>query len=342
MKLAGAAAKRFLAAPPSDTRAILLYGPNRTLVRETASDLTARLLGPSPNPLAVTRLGDEELRDRALLADQLAAQSLLLAGPRVVRVRAEGETAAESLIEAVAALDKDAPAAAFLLVEGGDLPARSKIRAAFENAARSYALAFYEDDEAALARLAADLLKEANVVLDDGAQALLRVSLPSDRALIRSEVEKLALYAHGRRSAISAAEMAALLAVEAEAALDTATAAAIEGNAVNATESFHRSDAGGISAMKALERRLLRLQEARALVDRGAAPSEAAGALRPPIFWKERDAFANRLRQWPTERIAVALDAVWRAQVRAMTAGAPQELIAAEAFRFVASMANRR
>lgn len=342
MKLAGAAAKRFLAKPASDACAVLLYGPNRSMVAEAAETLTAHMLGPSPDQMAITRLGDEELRrDRALLSDQLSAQSLL-GDTRVLRIRADGDSAAESIVESVSALDDGAPAAAFLIVEGGDLAAKSKIRAVFENAARCFAIAFYEDDEAALTEYAASLITAAKVSLTEDARDLLNAALPGDRALVRGEVEKLILFGHGRTEPITAPDVAALLAVEAESALDDATIAVAGGDARGSVEQFHRAGAGGITAIRALERRLLRLQEARLAVDRGASPTDAGAKLRPPVFWKERDAFAAQVRAWTTPRLAVALDVLWRAQVRAMTAGAPQDLIAAEAFRAVANMANRR
>jgi DNA polymerase-3 subunit delta len=342
VKLTGAAAKRFVGKPASEARAVLLYGPNRSAIDEAAAALTAHALGPSPDAMAVTRLGEDELRkDRALLADQLAAQSLL-GDARVLRVRADGDSAAECIVDAINALDDGAPAAAFLIVEGGDLAARSKIRVAFENAARSYAIPFYEDDQEALSAYAAALLSEGAVKLDEDARALWEASLPGDRGLVRGEAEKLALFAHGRSAPLTAPEVAALLAVEGEAALDDATLAAAAGATRDAVENFHRAGTTGITAIKALERRLLRLQEARAAVDRGASAVDAAGRLKPPVFWKERDAFAAHIRGWTAPRLSAALDVLWRAQLRAMTAGAPQELIAAEAFRAVANMANRR
>ncbi|MES1202742.1 MAG: DNA polymerase III subunit delta, partial [Pseudomonadota bacterium] len=272
MKVAGAAAKRFLAKPPGDACAVLLYGPNRSMVAEAAEALTAHFLGPSPDQMAITRLGDEELRrDRALLSDQLSAQSLL-GGARVLRIRADGDSAAESIVESVSALDDGAPAAAFLIVEGGDLAAKSKIRSVFENAARCFAIAFYEDDEAALAEYAATLIGAAKISLTEAARDLLIAALPGDRALVRGEIEKLALFGHGRTEPIEAPDVAALLAVEAESALDDATIAVAGGDAPGSVEQLHRAGAGGITAIRALERRLLRLQEARFAVDRGASP----------------------------------------------------------------------
>ncbi len=77
------------------------------------------------------------------------------------------------------------------------------------------------------------------------------------------------------------------------------------------------------------------------MVDAGASPADAASKLRPPVFWKERDAFAAQIRRWPLGALAAALDVLWKAQVRAMTAGAPQELIAAEAFKAVAGLVRK-
>jgi DNA polymerase-3 subunit delta len=271
----------------------------------------------------------------------LVAQSLL-GGPRALRVRADGDSAAESITDAVSQLDDDLPAAAFLIVESSELAARSKIRVAFENAAKSFAIAFYEDDAEELAAFASGALKASGVKLSEDARALFEAALPNDRALVRGEIEKLSLYAHKQTEPLSEVEVAALLAVEDEAALDSATLAAAAGSARDAVEGVHRADVSAITAIKALERRLLRLQEARAAVDRGDSATDAAARLRPPVFWKERDAFAAHLRLWTTARLAAALDVLWRAQVRAMTAAAPQDVIAAEAFRAVATLANRR
>jgi DNA polymerase-3 subunit delta len=341
VKLAGAAAKRFLTAPDRAARAALLYGPNRAAIAQACDDIVRALI-PSPDDFSITKLEDDAVRkDRALLADQLAAQSLL-GGERIVRLRADGDSAADAIIAALEDLEDDAPAAAFLLVEGGDLAGRSKIRAAFESAKRAVIIPFYEDEPGVVAALAKTMLADAHVALAPDAQALIESALPSDRALMRSEVEKIILFAHGQAGPIGAEDVAALLAVEEEAALDDATLAAAAGRAAEAVEALRHAEAGGVSALKALERRMMRLMEARTLVESGSQPAEAAQRLRPPVFWKERDAFIAHVRAWSLGALAAALDVLWRAQLRAMTAGAPQDLIAADAFRAVAALAPRR
>ena len=55
--------------------------------------------------------------------------------------------------------------------------------------------------------------------------------------------------------------------------------------------------------------------------------------LRPPVFWKERDAVTAQARLWTAKKLNAAYDVLWAAELRCKTAGAPQELIAADAYR---------
>jgi len=342
VKLKPAEIRRFLEKPDSRCRGALLFGPNRSAVAEAAAALTRWALGSDFDPLSLASLTEEDLRkDKARLGDELAAQSLL-GGPRLVRVRIEGDSAADSLLAAVAAFEDDASAAAFLLVEAGDL-SRSKVRTAFENAASVAALPFYEDSGADLQRLALDMLRDAGLTLDKDAQAQLEALLPDDRGVLRQEMDKLIVFAGAERLAPTAADIVALLADEADAAVDAAALAALQGQGSAAAQALSNlAGMQGVSALKSLERRLLRLVEARRLLETGVSPQEVGAKLKPPVFWKERDAFAQQLRRWSSPGLMGALDMVWKAQLRAMTAGAPQELIAAAAFRAVAGLAGRQ
>ena len=63
------------------------------------------------------------------------------------------------------------------------------------------------------------------------------------------------------------------------------------------------------------------------------SPTDAIAKLRPPVFWKERDAVAAQARLWTAKKLNAAYDVLWIAELRSKTAGAPQELIAADAYR---------
>ncbi|MBL8549903.1 MAG: DNA polymerase III subunit delta [Hyphomonadaceae bacterium] len=343
MKIQGAAARRFLDKPDPQLGAALVFGPNRSLVADAAAAIVKATLKRAANdPFALSKLNEDEMkRDAARLADALAAQSLLGGSDaRLVWARVEGSGADDAILAALADIEKGAPLA-YLLVEGGDLGGTSKLAKAFEGAKRAAALVFYEESDAERAQFARDMLKGEGVTLSAEAAETLNALLPADRALMRREIEKLAAYANG--AALSVADVELLVADEGEAELDQAALAALEGRAAAAMEALARIERmNGVASIKALTRRLMRLLEARLAVDEGASASDAAQRLRPPVFWKERDAFQAQLRVWSAPRLTRGLDVLWKAEIACKQAQSPQDMIAADAFAKVAALAGGR
>lgn len=338
MKIQGASIRRFLDKPDKAVRAVLLYGPNESFAHEAAQKLAAWAVGKSDDPYAVTKLGEDEIRkDGARLADALAAQSLL-GGPTIVWARISGKGADAAILDALDAVERGEPLG-YLIVEAGDLGSTAELVKKFAAAKTGAVIAFYEETDAERAQHARTLAKELGLSFEPGAEDAFLSALPADRGLAVKEIEKLALYAHGLGRPVSAADLDALLADEAESALDAASLAAAQGRAAQAVEALARIDAlSGVSALRALLRRMLQLREARLLIDSGLSPSDAVAKLRPPAFWKERDAVAAQARLWTGRKLNAAFDILWTAELRAKTAGAPQDLIAADAYRSVAKL----
>lgn len=340
MKIASGGARRFLSAPDTSVRAVLLYGPNAALVTEAARTLVKHALGGTDDPFSLTRLHEDELKkDKAKLSDALAAQSLL-GGPSVVWLRADGESQAEAMLAALALIERG-EGAAYFVIEGGEFASKGKLVAAFENAKSAASIAFYEETEAERAAFLKALIDSERIPMSADAREIFVAHAPSDRALARGELEKVALFAHGLGRNVEPADLAALAAVEAEGELDDATNAAASGRVGLALDMLDRLEgSNGVSLIKALERKMLRLLEARTLVDGGVAPNDAGDRLKPKVFWKERDLFASQVRIWTTARVLDALNTLWAAELRAKTAGAPQDVIAAGAYRRVAEIAG--
>lgn len=341
MKLTGASARKFVDKPDAQMRAALFYGPNRAMVSDAAAALARYALAGSDDPFGTTKLSEDEIKkDKARLSDALSAQSLL-GGPTLVWARVDGEGANDSILYALGEIERGAPGG-YLVIEGGELSGSGKLVKAFENAKRAVAAAFYEESEAERAAFARELLKDLGVQLDRDAGETLADLLPSDRGLARREIEKLATYAHGAAAPLTAAEIEALIVGEGDEALDQAGMAALNGKGDLAAETLARIDGlSGVLALKMLERRLLRLADARGRVDNGTAPQDAMQRLRPPVFWKERDAFLAQLRNWSPRALVRALDICWAAEVSAKRAASPHEIIAAQAHRDVAKLAGR-
>lgn len=337
-QIKGASIKRFLEKPDKNIRAVLLYGPNESFAHEAAQKLAAWALGKSDDPYAITKLGEDEIkRDTAKLGDALAAQSLL-GGPTIVWARISGKGADDSIAAALKAIENNGPSG-FLIVEAGDLGGSADLVKKFGAATNAAVIAFYEETDAERAVYAKALAKELGIAFDRDAEDYFLATLPADRGLARQEIEKLATYAHGLGRNINVEDLEALMAAEAESALDAASLAAAQGKASQAVESLARIDAlSGVSALRALLRRLHQLRDARILIDGGMSSDEAIAKLRPPVFWKERDAVASQARLWTSKKLNAAYDVLWIAEMRSKTAGAPQELIAADAYRSVAKL----
>ncbi|MES1197385.1 MAG: DNA polymerase III subunit delta [Pseudomonadota bacterium] len=338
MKVSGAAIRRFLEKPDKGLRALLLFGPNGSLIHEAAQRMAAWALKGSDDPYAVTKLGEDEIkRDGARLSDALVAQSLL-GGPTLVWARVDGKAADAAILEALQAFERDEPGG-FLIVEASDLGGSSELVKAFNNAKNAAGVVFYEETEAERAQFAREHASELGLKLEREVLEHLLIALPSDRGLARSEIDKIALYADGLGRALTSDDLDALLADESEGALDAASLDAVSGRAAQAMEALARIDAlSGVSAIRALERRMLQLQDARGMMDGGMSAADAIAKLRPPVFWKERDAVANQARAWSAKKLSAAFDLLWTAEVRCKQAGAPQALIAADVFRGVANL----
>ncbi len=338
MKIQGASIRRFIDKPDKAVRAVLLYGPNESFSHEAAQKLAAWAVGKSDDPYAVTKLGDDDIKkDTARLVDALSAQSLL-GGPTVVWARINGKGADAAIVDALEGFERDEPLG-YLIVEAGDLGSTAELVKKFTAAKNAAVIAFYEETDAERAQHARALAKDMGLSFDREAEDLFLSALPVDRGLATKEIEKLALYAHGLGRPISIADLEALMTDEGESALDAASLAAAQGKAAQAVEALARIDAlSGISALRALLRRLHQLREARLLIDGGMSPTDAIGKLRPPVFWKERDAVAAQARLWNGKKLNAAFDILWSAELRSKTAGAPQELIAADAYRGVAKL----
>lgn len=340
MKIQGAAIRRFLDKPDKNVRAVLLHGPNQSLSHEAAQRLAAWALGTSDDPYAITKLSDDEIKkDGARLADALAAQSLL-GGPTIVWARIEGKGADAAILDAIAGLEAG-DRGGYLIVEAGDIGGSAELVKKFSAAQCAASIAFYEETEAERAQHAKALAKDLGLRFDRDAEEAFLTALPADRGLATKEIEKLALYAHGG-DPLALAEVQQVLAGEREGAIDAASLAAAEGRAAQAIEGLARIDGfSGVSALRALLRRLHQLRDTRAMMDGGMSAADAVAKLRPPVFWKERDAVIAQARQWTGKKLAAAYEILWTAELRCKTAGAPQDLIAADAYRSVARLVGK-
>ena len=325
MKLQAGRVDAFLRRPDPEIRAILFYGPDAGLVRERA-DAVARLICPElHDAFRVADLTASAIvGDPARLHDE-AAQISLMGGRRVIRVRDGGDQLAQTLVRFLA----DPPGDALTVIEAGDLPGRSSLRRAFDEAATGAAIGCYPDSARDLAGVIRDSLAAHRVSATRDAVDFLVEHLGNDRMVTRSELEKLSLYAgDGGRIDLDDARVA--IDDAAALALDDVVLAAADGDAAALDRALGRVFQEGespVSVVRAALRHLQRLHGLVARVAGGVSVDEAIRGARPPIFFKQQDNYRRQISRWREPRLRRHLDALADAEARMKTTGLPAETI---------------
>lgn len=306
MKIDAKNVERFLKAPDEDARAILVHGPDDGLVRERAVALVRLVVEDVNDPFRVAEIAPDALeKDPARLADEAAALAFG-GGRRVVRVRGCGNGPAP----AFAAFLKNPMGDALIVVESGELDGKSALRKLFEGADNAASVACYLDEGRDLVAVIRATLQAEGVRAGDEVVTWLAQRLGGDRAMTRSELAKLALYA-GKGAEIAIEDARAVVGDSAEIEADDAAQAAALGDVPRLARTLDRLDAEGVSAVtivRAAQRHFTRLHLCAVRMDEGGGdPAAAMARLRPPVFWKEQDAFKRALRRLDARALSRAL-----------------------------------
>jgi DNA polymerase-3 subunit delta len=331
-------ADRFVAKPPKDLSAVLVFGPDQGLVRERAELLMKSVVSDLGDPFRVADLDEQVLgNDGARLFDEAAAISML-GGRRVVRVRGAGNGLAklfESFLEEHAG-------DALVVVEAGDLSKGVGLRRVFEEDDKAYAVACYADNERNLADVVRDGLKEFGLTIAHDALEDAVSRLGSDRGITRREIEKLALYAQGQKQ-VTLADVEAVMGDEGEARIDEVCDAAGTGDLPKldlALERLWIADTSPVAVIRLALSHFQRVAVLKTFMARGESADAAIKRLRPPVHFMRVAAMKQQAQRWDENRLGDALDLLLEAEALAKTTAVPAEAATGRALFTVAAMAR--
>lgn len=337
MKLATAQINQFLSKPNDAVRVILIYGPDAGLVRERADQLSKKILDDPNDPFRSASLtGSIATEDPARLNDEMASQALG-GGKRLIRL----QQATESLAGPLNGLLTNMPESdSVLIIEAGELEKRSKLRALCESEnPEVVAIACYVEEGAARQRVVADILQHEGLKISRDALAFLSDILPPDRLAMRSELEKLAIFARGKKE-ITIEDVTAIVQDAGAAELDDLIFAVGSGDARKASQLLTRlleEQTSTVAILRAAQRHFLRLQWARGHMDQGLSAGEAVKKLQPPVFWKYVDSMTNQMRRWPAAKLDYALHRLSEAEAAVKRTGTPDTTLCAQLLLGMAS-----
>ena len=334
---------RFVRNPDAHVRGALIYGDDAALVAARRDQLAQTVLGDDSPELRLTRLDPAMVRkDPAALFDALR-ESAFFGGCRLVLIGGATDGLAKTIASALEASSDDD---AFLIVTAGSLPARSKLRAAFEPSSSTVSAPCYADS--ASAEDLSEALLEHGLKLDD---AEAKTSLEAQRVdldygAFQQLLRKLAVYKAGDDSALTSSDIAdcAPLPDDPE---SHAIASAVLGGDVRATaQELGRlrldSSASGALLM-AMSWQMKRLCAAVIALESGTPRDRALSTLRPPVFGAARAQISRQLDRWPRASLESALQMIHDAQLASRSGGgAPPEAATARTLLRIAMMASKR
>lgn len=307
MKLSGPEASRFIERPDRTLAGVLIYGVDPVEISERRARLVRALLGPGDGrDLRLTRISGADLRrDPALLLDAMTASGFF-DGPRVVTVEDVGDghaaTVSRALSEAVAG-------DGFIVATAGALPARSKLRKAFEDAPNAASAPVYSD-RVSVEEIAHILAEAGGKATREALEALQAFGALSGAGALRELATRLALFHLDDDGEISADDVELCKPGGGDGDIDGLIDMVLLGRSDGIAGALGRLRAQGQS--EAAVGRILawRIRQLHTVLAAGGAPDAAIGKLRPPVFGARRDVLARAARIWSEKHIENAISLV--------------------------------
>lgn len=302
MKVAPRDTGRFLQSPPPHCRAILIYGPDSGQVRQSSDRLLEALGVNKDDPFCFSELDGERIKDEpGALYDAL--QSMSLTGDtQAVLLRDVGDSLSTILKDALS----DTGNMNTLILQGGDLPKRSSLRALMEDSKRKdlAAIACYRDEGRNLAQVIRGFLQERRIQASPPVIESLQSLLGNDRAVTLAELEKIDLYL-GESRTLTEENVLALLGDNRHLLLSDAALAWLAGDQetfLRLSDSLYTAGESPVALLRLLSNGIQRLLSLHQYIAEGKTPDQAMAAVKPPVFFRDKPLYQRALkRRSPTQ-----------------------------------------
>lgn len=284
----------------------LIFGPDQGLVSERASEL-AQVLSNRETPQGeIIRIDEPDMENNA---DRLGVELQtipMFGGRKIVRTTLGRRINSQVLKSFIG----DNKTTGILIIEAGSLRADESLRTTCEKSPFAASISCYMDEGRDLDTLIRDTLRQSGHSLSPMAKNLLISRLGADRALSRSEIEKLCLYA-GNQKEITEEDVEKVVGDAAEMTIDRIVNATALGEFTLAINEFERALSAGENAqviITALQRHFMRLHRIKSIFETGTQIETAILDLRPPLHFKQKEIFIKQIKMWGLKNLISALD----------------------------------
>lgn len=339
MKISGRGVDPFLANPPRDLAAVLLYGHDLGLIKERGKQIATHFVPDLQDPFAVTSLdGDAVAKDTALLVDSAAAMPAM-GGHRLVFV----DQASGNCLNAMKALLANPPTESITILNGGDdLNTKAAIVKLFEQHEQAAAIGCYADTNQSLGQMAQDIFQQHQISVDRDVMRWIIDHLGADRMASRSEIDKLVLLA-GPEGKLSLQQAQHALGDGAAVTVNDTIFAAAGGDLTGLSFSLTRIQHDAIPGERLLRSGQMYFQKLfriAAAMENGSSRDQAMNSIRPPIFFSEKRMVETHLQYWSAPKCRRAIDRLVDAEKQSRR-GISSDTAAAQALMALALVARK-
>lgn len=328
----------FIKSPPAEICAILLYGPDQGLVKERAKQLAKTVVEDLNDAFMVSELSNETLEDNPERLNDEAHALSMMGGKRLIRVYQADDKAAQACKGAFDNFNGDS----LTIIEAGELGPKSALRGYFEKGKNIAALPCYVEDGRNLEHTIKDIIAGFDKTIQRDALAFLCMNLKGDRMLIRSEIEKLCLYA-GTEKHITLDDCLAAIGARGETGFNEITFAVAGGDIKTLDKRLNQAFEEGFpppALIRAVQNHFKRLYQAKLFVEQGKNAKEAMESIHPKVFFKEQPAFQAQMNRWHLRAIEKALAFLIETEKQSKMTALPAEIICAQSFTRLANFKN--
>ncbi len=317
---------------PGPMRAVLFHGEDTGLIREWAARVVRGVAGSLDDPFRVTELDREAI---GTLADEMGTMSMM-GGRRVVRVREATDAATTHVQKALATRGP-----AFLVLEGASLGGKSRLKALLDRVENAVTIACYPMEARAIPALVRSSLAGDRITIEPDALEWLSGQLGSDRAVTRSELEKLALYV-GAGGTVDLDAARLCVGDQSGLQLEDALFAATEGDVIATDRALELAAAEGATPVGILRAGLMHLQRlmrVRLAMETGLPAEQAVKSARPPVFFRREAIFVRAARLWSLAALEQSAVRLWETERGCKSTGAPADAMSRSAILGLAQRA---
>jgi DNA polymerase-3 subunit delta len=323
-------------------RIFLVYGPDRGLVSERATELAGMTGVDMGDAFSFMRLEASDINaDPGRLFDE-ANSTGLFGGQKLIWIKGAG--ADKGLSEALSGLAENPPSDAWIIVEAGDLKKGANLRKAAESATAAMAIPCYADDTKSLNLLIDEELSAAGLRITADARMALQECLGGDRIASRNEIRKLALYARDD-GLIEESHVAAIVGDASAISSDDAVDAVLKGDLAGFHHAIQKVVASKTPVFLVLQgclRQLQLLDIMRSEIDgRRASVQDAVNAHGRHLHFRRKPAVENALRNLSAQAITMEMNRLQAAVLQSRQRAGLEDTIAMQALLATTLVAGR-